>query len=134
MSDDVIVEYGTDISSKWDFSDGDINIVSNKENIAQVIKNRLNTVTGSLDLFYEDYGSVLLSFLGWRRVDTTLEFIKVEVNSCISKDPRISNFETEVSFDEDGSVKINIFIYYNGIENFELNLVLDEDGVSEVSV
>lgn len=129
---DTIVEYGVDISSDWDFTDGDINTVSDKNNITQAITNRLNTITDSLDLFYIDYGSSLQSFLGWRKVDETLSFIKLEIDSCLSKDPRLKTFESSVSFDDQGSVRVELKIFYEG-DVLDLNFVLDTNGVEVIS-
>lgn len=131
MSNEVITEYGVDINSSWDFTDGDLNLISDADNLCQAIMNRLNTTYDSLDLFYTGYGSFLLKFLGWKLNTETLNFIKLELDNCISNDVRISNFETEV-YSEDGVVKIKIVVYYSFDANIELNYVLTEDGVSEV--
>ena len=131
---DVITEYGTDINSDWSFKDGDILIVSDKDNLSQGILNRLNTFVGSLNLFYLDYGSFLLSYLGWKRTDSTLEFIKLEVETVLAKDPRINNFSVDASYDPNGSVRIELSIIYNDGEDFSLNYVLDNEGIQEVEV
>jgi len=128
---DTIVEYGVDICRDWTFQDGDIKSISNLDNLNQAILNRLNTIQDELDSFYEDYGSFLQSFLGWKKNEETLTFIKTELDNVIAKDPRITFFESEVTFDENGRVKIELVISDYG--DFSLNYVLDGEGVAEVS-
>lgn len=128
---DTIVEYGVDICRDWTFQDGDIKSISNTDNLNQAILNRLNTIQDELDSFYDDYGSFLQSFLGWKKNEETLTFIKTELDNVIAKDPRITLFESEVTFDENGSVKIELVISDYG--DFSLNYILDGEGVAEVS-
>lgn len=47
-----IVELGTDINSSWSFKDGDLNLISGKQNLIQATRNRLNNALNSLDDFY----------------------------------------------------------------------------------
>ena len=128
---DTIVEYGVDICRDWTFQDGDIKSISNTDNLNQAILNRLNTIQDELDSFYDDYGSFLHAFLGWKKNEETLTFIKTELDNVIAKDPRITFFESEVTFDENGSVKIELVISDYG--DFSLNYILDGEGVAEVS-
>lgn len=123
-----IVELGTDLNSNWEFKDGDLELVENKDNLVQSILNRLNCVYDGLDLFYFDYGSVLSQFLGWKRDDKTLEFIRLEIESVLSQDPRLSNFNVEMSYNQLGGVSIELYVFYNDETDFTLNLVLDEGG------
>ena len=127
--EDAIVEYGTDIDSSYSFKDGDLQLVSYKDNLQQAIMNRLNTLQDSLDLFYVDYGSFLQSYLGWRKTDKTLEFIKVEIDLVVSKDPRVDVFSSEVKYDSEGNVEINLTISYSEFDSFSLNYVLGSEGV-----
>ncbi len=86
---DNILELGTDFNSSWEFNDeGDLNLVTNDSNLVQAISNRLNTRNGELDLFYSEYGSFLCNFLGWKKNDTTLEFMRIELDKALSQDPR----------------------------------------------
>ena len=118
-----MVDYGTDIKSDWGFHDGDLQLVSDKDNISQAIMNRLNTVQDSLDLFYDDYGSVLQSFLGWRKIDTTLAFMKVEIDSVLAKDPRINGFTSELEYTPEGNVRVDL-----SINSVGFSFVLSDDG------
>ena len=123
-----VYEYGVDIASELSFVDGDLKLAEYEDNIVQAVANRLNTVKDSLDLFYEDYGSVFLQFLGWRREEITLRFMKVELDKTLSEDPRISSFSSELEYDHNGNV--NVSIRLDDFENTFLNLVLDGTGVS----
>lgn len=123
-----IVELGTDLNSNWEFKDGDLELVENKDNLVQSILNRLNCVYDGLDLFYFDYGSVLNQFLGWKHDDRTLEFIRLEIESVLNQDPRLSNFNVELSYNQLGGVSIELYVFYNDETDFTLNLVLDEGG------
>lgn len=111
MDDNVVYEYGVDINSSFTFKDGDLQLVKYKENLAQAIANRLNTELDELFFIYEDYGSVLNGFLGWRKNDETLRFVKLEVDNCLSKDPRLKSFESKISFDDDKALRIELKVY-----------------------
>ena len=127
-----VYSYGVDLKSEFTFKDGDLNLSEYEDNIGQAIANRLNTIQDSLDLFYTDYGSLFLQFLGWRRTQSTLDFMKVELDNTLSKDPRINNFTTNLEYSDDGSVKITIQLTeYNNVT--ELNYVLNNNGIEEVS-
>ena len=127
--EDVIVEYGTDINSTWSFKDGDIEIISNKDNLTQAITNRLNTINDGLDLFYTDYGSYLRQYFGWHKNNETLEFIKAEIAQVISMDPRISVFTIDLEYNSDGDVIVKL-----SIDGSDYVLELNENGVNEVNV
>ena len=125
-----IIDYGTDIDSSWSFQDGDIKLTSNNENLQQSISNRLNTIQDALDLFYDDYGSYLLNYLGWRRTEQTLEFVRLEIEQCLNKDSRIYNsFEIEARYEQE-DILINVVVFDND-ESLELNYVLTNEGVEE---
>lgn len=127
MADDVHYEYGVDINSSCSFKDGDLDLSRYDENLGQAIANRLNTELDELDVLYDGYGSVLSSFLGWRRNDETLRLVKLEIDNCLSNDPRLSDFKTEVSFNDSGALVIEISIYpYTTSYNF----ILTNEGVS----
>ena len=48
--------YGTDIDDAWDFSDGDINLISGTLNLQQAIKNRLMSDSNFYKAFYHPLG------------------------------------------------------------------------------
>ena len=123
-----IYELGTDIKSDWIFENGDIKLVDNEENLVQSICNRLTSPETGFDLYYGNYGSVLGQFLGWRRRQETLDFMKIEIDNCLDQDPRIQKHDVELSF-EDGSVKIDLKLNYGEDSDLSLSLVLNNDGV-----
>ena len=124
-----ISELGTDIKMDWTFNEnGDLNLVSNEENLVQSICNRLTSPEGSFDLYYGNYGSVLEQFLGWRRRQETLEFMKIEVGNCLDQDPRILDYNVDLSF-EGKSVRIDLKLNYGEDSDLSLSLVLNNEGV-----
>lgn len=128
----VVYEYGVDLDNGLSFSDGDLDLIRFEDNISQAILNRLKTVKDSLDLFYTEYGCFFLFFLGWRRTQNTLDFMKIELDACLKQDPRINNFTTTLEYSEDGSVLINI-VLTDYMENVELNYVLTGNNIEEVA-
>ena len=118
---------GTDFDSNWQFTDdGDLNLVSGEENLVQAIRNRLLCPAGSLNLFYADYGSVISKYYGWKKNETTLKFLEIDLKACLDQDPRINDYIVELSYIEKG-VKIDLNIDLTD-EDFELSLVLTRDG------
>ena len=124
---------GTDIAGSWSFDEnGDLNIVSNKENLAQAISNRLGTDLDSLNLFYANYGSVLGRFLGWRRNQRTLDFMKIEVENRLVADFRLKDFRVECEYLDDGGVGVNVTVRLDDDEVFTNELVLSKEGVDVI--
>lgn len=128
-----IMELGTDFKSNWNFNEnGDLDLISNTENMIQSITNRINTRLGKLDYFYQTYGSYLHDFLGARRNDKMLEFIKIETSSCLQQDPRIVSFTIDGEY-EDEKAKLYVDIYFYDDTDLSLSLVLGEDMVVNVN-
>lgn len=127
---EVVYDFGIEVHSDWDFIDGDLKLVSYDDNLCQAIRNRLNTNLDELYLFYEDYGSVLSGFLGWKSNDETLSFIKLEVDNCLKNDSRLYNFNSEVTYNGDGVLEIKITVNYQGIVK-DFNYILNSDGLVE---
>ena len=89
--------FGTDILSSWEFNEhGDLMLVGNKDNVGQAISNRLRTQLNELDLFYAGYGSFLTQFLGWKKNDSTLEFMRLEIETRLAGDPRLSGYSVSL--------------------------------------
>ena len=125
-----IASIGTDICSDWSFNEkGDLNIVSNEDNIKQAIINRLSCELNSLNLFYLNYGSALFSFIGWKRLERTLEFIKIEVENRLIQDPRLNEFSVDVSYIEDGKIRLDIDVVLSEDEDYSESFVITKDGV-----
>ena len=127
----VISELGTDINSSWSFKDGDLQLISNNENLVQATRNRLNTILNSLDDYYLEYGSVLYRFMGWRSEPITLKFMKIEIHNCLSQDPRLTDYTLDLSYTDKDTVKINIHVFYDDETEFDMNYILSTEGVVE---
>lgn len=123
---------GTDISSEWLFDEhGDLMLVGNKDNLGQAISNRLRTQLDELDLFYTGYGSFLTQFLGWKKNESTLEFMRLEIETRLAGDPRLSSYSVSLEY-TDNNVEINInLVLYDG-EEYTGNFVLTNDGVEVI--
>ena len=124
--------FGTDISREWLFNEhGDLMLVGNKENVGQAISNRLQTQLNELDLFYTNYGSFLTQFLGWKRNDSTLEFMRLEIETRLAGDPRLTSYGLSLEYVDNG-VEININLVLDDGEEYNGNFVLNSDGVDVV--
>lgn len=126
-----IVELGTDINSSWSFKDGDLKLVSDKENLIQATRNRLNNALNSLDDFYLEYGSILWRFMGWRSEPITLKFMEIEIRNCLNQDPRLTEYTLDLSYTDKDTVLINIFVTYDDETEFNMNYILSTDGTVE---
>ena len=128
----VAYECGVDINSSFKFRDGDLILSEYDENLVQAITNKLNTNIDELDLFYEEYGSILPTFLGWKATEETIHYMQTEISTVLSKEPRLSGFQVDVEYEGKGLVKINLVLYTTSNEIIETNLVLGADGIIEV--
>lgn len=127
----VVSDLGTDIDSSFTFKDGDLKLISDEQNLIQATRNRLNTVLDSLDDFYSEYGSLLYHFMGWKSNDITLKFMEIEIKNCLSQDPRLSNFDLNLSYDNSSTVNINIKVYFDDDAELEMDYILNNDGIVE---
>ena len=126
-----IVELGTDINSSWSFKDGDLNLISGKQNLIQATRNRLNNALNSLDNFYLEYGSILWRFMGWRSEPITLKFMEIEIRNCLNQDPRLTEYTIDLSYTDEETILINIFVTYDDETEFNMNYILSTDGTVE---
>lgn len=124
-----IVELGTDFSSSWEFIKGDLVLVNHTDNMRQAIKNRLSCPLDYLD--YDNYGSDIHSFLGGRKNDTVLNFLKIEIETRLIQDPRIQDFEVTTYIKEDDNVGIDIEVNFDEDMDLSMSLVLNNEGVIE---
>ena len=124
-----IVELGTDISSTWEFIKGDLVLVNHTDNMRQAIKNRLSCPLDYLD--YDNYGSDIHSFLGGRKNDTVLDFLKIEIETRLIQDPRIQDFEVTTYIKEDENIGIDINVNFDEDMDLSMSLVLNNEGVIE---
>lgn len=124
---EIIEGIGTDFNNNWQFTDdGDLKLVSDEENLTQAIINRLTCPSNSLNLFYADYGSVISKYFGWRKNETTLKFMEIDIKACLDQDPRINDYTVQLSYTEKG-IRIDLNIDLTD-EDFELSLILTRDG------
>ena len=80
-------ELGADLTVT---SEGDLDTVSDEDNLAQAIIARLTTGEGELhDVGHADYGSRLQELIGEVNNETTRERIKAVVLDCLTQEPRI---------------------------------------------
>ena len=121
-----ITEFGTDFNSNYNFIDGDLEIVSDKENIKQAILNRLNTHEGLYDLFYNNYGGYLHNFHGWKRLDSTLTFMEIEITNILNQDPRISNLDVNLEYNKKGDIDLFIDLFYDDDTDLSLSFVISD--------
>ena len=126
---DEILEIGTDISAKWEFKDGDLVLATHEDNILQSIHNRLNNHYGSLGLYYNEYGSFLQLFLGWRKTPETLNFLKKEIINTLQQDPRLQNLTVDLAYADKGNVNCNIQIKFDEETDLSLSMILSNFGI-----
>lgn len=121
-------DIGADINSSWVLNEkGDLEIVSDEENLIQSIVNRFNCWLNTFDLYYFEYGSILSSFIGWKRNQESLDLMRLEIENTLNQEPRFNDYELDIFYDDEGIVNIILSISFNG-ENIDLNLVITEDG------
>ena len=130
---EAISDLGTDIHGQWDFIDGDLVLVSDEDNLVQGILNRLNNGFNSLALYYNDYGSVLSGFIGWKHDNDTLDFMKLEISNCLDAEPRVLDYDIELSYNSVGEINTYLTLYYDEDSEFNLNLVISEDGGVDIA-
>lgn len=128
MEEENLTQLGMDVNSAWIFHDGDLVLVSDKENLIQAVVNRLNTLVDSMDDYYYNYGSAISRFLGWRKNEITLKFIKLEVENTLKQDPRLQDFDLDLFYGEKGIVNIHLSTVISEDEVFDMNMVLSDDG------
>ena len=120
---------GVDIKSSWDFNDqGDLLLVRDEENMVQAVTNRLTCWLSGLDLYYLEYGSVLTSFLGWKREDETLKFMRIELYNTLKQDPRMPDYDLDLEFNDNGWINMHLALHFNDMSDVEMSLVITEDG------
>ena len=123
-----ISELCTDFDSKWEFKNGDLVLISDKENLVQATRNRLNCAVGAMDDFYFEYGSLLHTFLGWRKDEITLRFIRIELERALKQDPRYQNFKLDLEYGKKGVLNIGITVYFDDDTQIDMNYTFSEDG------
>lgn len=102
-------ERGADIT----FREGDLEIISQEENLAQAILHRLMTERGELtELGHPDYGSRLNELLGKPNNESTRNRARALVLECLAQEPRIREFlSVNVSSNRLDPSRLDIEIY-----------------------
>lgn len=134
MSDEVLYELGVDIHSSCTFINGDLALSSYTDNLIQAIINRLQTQLNELDWFYQDYGSILTDFLGWKANDETLQYMRAEINTVLSEEIRLDSYSCELEYTGEGTVRMQLILYPTPATNIPVNLVLGRTGTIELEV
>lgn len=131
-NNEVAYELGVDLNSTLTFSNGDINLTTYEDNLIQGVMNRLNTDLDELDLFYDEYGSILTRFLGWKANDETLGFIEAEIENTLENEPRLESSDATCTYNGEGQVMIQLNLYPITGEMVDTNMVLTTTGVVEI--
>ena len=126
-----VKELGTDIKTGFNFENGDLKTITDKENLVQAITNRLNTTQGTFDLFYNEYGGILHQYHNWKANEITLKFMEIDIRNILNQDPRLKNYDLTLKYTAEGAVKINITLIYDDLTDLSLSFVLNENGVTE---
>ena len=132
MVDEVLYNLGVDINSNFTFQNGDLKLISYDENLVQAVINRLNTRLNTLNLFYEDYGSILTSFFGWKGTNDTISLIKIELENSLKNELRLQNYESEIFYNSDGVLRINLTLTPQINTDITVNLMLNSLGELEI--
>ena len=120
----MVYEIGTDINREWTFNeDGDLNLIGGDDNLKQAVLNRVTCFDGSFKYFYNEYGTVRASYFGFKKDNTTLEFMKIELERVLLQDPRIQAFDLNLEYVEHG-VKVELTVHTNGTD-IESNFIID---------
>jgi phage baseplate assembly protein W len=112
----------------WDLTvtgGGDLETVSNEDNLVQALTLRLNTPRGQLaGLGHPDYGSRLPELIGRPNDVTTRNLVKFYTLECVRQEPRIQEvLDVKVeTTPEQGRVSVHLRVLPMG-ENAPLNLV-----------
>ena len=125
MANDI---YGTDINMDFSFKDGDINLVNGTKNLAQAICNRLNSNLQTYEIFYARYGGNLLEWLGEINNTNIQEYLKIEIESILGQEPRITSVEATVTKETSNTLLVDLKVLpVASDEIITLNLIIQED-------
>ena len=127
--DEILYDLGVDLHSSFQFVDGDLMLSSYNDNLVQSIVNRLKTTLDELDLFYDDYGSILHSFFGWKSTDETIGFMKAEILKVLGDEQRLQSYNVDIEYLPRGKIRIKLELYPVEDISLRVNLVLTETGI-----
>lgn len=128
-----MVDIGTDINGNWELTEnGDLRLISQEDNMVQSITNRLSCTLNNLRVYYNEYGSLLFGFIGWKQNYTTLEFMKIEIGNRLMQDPRISGYTISLDYNGNGEVDIDLQIKLTSGKDLDMSLLLDNESNVQV--
>ena len=128
-----MVDIGTDINGEWELTEnGDLRLISQEDNMVQSITNRLSCTLNNLKVYYNEYGSLLFGFIGWKQNYTTLEFMKIEIGNRLMQDPRISGYTISLDDNGNGEVDIDLQIKLTSGKDLDMSLLLDNESNVQV--
>nr|DAR45129.1 MAG TPA: baseplate wedge protein [Caudoviricetes sp.] len=127
-----IYELGVDINSNWEFHDGDLKLISYEQNMGQAVINRLKCYLGAMNIFYNNYGSQITHYLGEINNKRTWEYIRIEIETSVLNDPRITNVECTINRLTHDICEAHLeLLFYDGSTG-EANLVITGDGTIDL--
>ena len=120
---------GVDIDRSWSFNEnGDLNLVKGESNLGQAILNRLLADIDTYDIFYAKYGGKLGDELGEWNHQNIHEYIKIEIESILSQDPRLMEINCTVDKISSEAVECTLnVVIINSNDSIEYNLVISND-------
>lgn len=125
---------GTDIKDSFSFSNGDIDIISGIENLEQSIINILNTDLGFYNWCYSNYGSNLSEIFGRENNNNSLEYLRVEIEYTVKKNPRVKDVSVNCTKEDPQTVSAELQILPIGEnEMVTINLIINEDYIVKIN-
>lgn len=120
--------FGCDFKSSWSFSNGDLELVSDSDNMGQAIVNRLNTDLDFYDWCYTNYGGDLFSIFGMKNTTNTLEYLRIEIESILQQDPRIREVIANCSKEDPKTIGVELNVLTIGSDEIvTINLVITDN-------
>lgn len=127
-----IYELGVDIHSDWEFHDGDLKLIRYGENMGQAVVNRLKCYLGAMSIFYTDYGSEIIHYLGEMNNETTWEYIRIEIETRVLQDPRVTDVECTVNRLTHSTCEAHLDLHFYDGSTGEANLVITGEGTIDL--
>lgn len=130
-----MIDYGTDIDTRWIFKDGDIKLTENNDNIIQALQHRLMTPQGHFQWCYGyHYGSDLRDIIGEYNSEQIGDYACISIRYSLIEDPRVHDI-TEINYTrENGQLIINVTVQLTGDEEkLALRLILTEENQVQIT-
>jgi len=131
MREKTLYQMGVDINNDWTFLNGDLKTKKYDKNIHQAVSNRLTCALGALSIFYGDeYGSKITDYIGKKNIESTHEYIRLEIEKRIILDPRFKHIECVVNKFNFEIVDVDLTITFLNGDVYEDNFVI---GIGEIN-